>query len=169
LAKIAQALGVSVGALYSEESVTVRKVEDPSGAALGPSDSERTVIEPSAEAGSNLASLLRRLGSPTQHFANPNLIRELEGLSNREFYATIEELDKEIEFLTVELDRRRKEAIPGTPSYLATMRFWDTTGRLYLALKMLIRARDNVEPQEVHVEEILKLSRELSELTGVAG
>jgi hypothetical protein len=62
------------------------------------------------------------LGSPTQHFANPKLIRELEGLTNKEFYATIEELDKEIAFLTVELDRRRKEAIPGTLSYLATMR-----------------------------------------------
>jgi hypothetical protein len=114
-------------------------------------------------ASDELASLLRQLGCPTQHFANPDLIRDLVEASNMEFYTTIAELEREVEFLAAELDRQRKGVDPRSRGFVLTSRYWDTIGRLWLALKMLVRARDNVEPQKEHVEEVVDLSHQLAE------
>ncbi len=116
-----------------------------------------------------LAALLRRGGAPTQHLAEPGLVDMLKGLDDESFYAIIRVLDTEIEVLAPEIHRRRLAAAPGSASYVKVMRLWDRTGNLFFALKMLVRARQGVEPQSVQLkqlQEVADISREMRELAG---
>ncbi len=116
-----------------------------------------------------LAALLRRGGAPTQYLAEPGLVDTLKGLDDAAFYAIIHDLDTELEVLAPEIRRLRLAAAPGSDSYIKVMRLWDKTGNLFLALKMLVRARQGVEPQSEQLKELKEvadISREMRELAG---
>jgi transcriptional regulator with XRE-family HTH domain len=154
LNKIAAGYGVPVEELL--------ELESPAEAAAGKGKASTGT----GRADNELADLLRRAGAPTQHLADPGLVDRLDAMDDAAFYATVSDLDEEIEALAAEIRELRMAAAPGTPSYVKVMRLWDRTAYLFLALKMLVRAREGVEPQEEQLREVADISREIGELVG---
>jgi len=154
LAKLSEGYGVPISELLGEG--------EPTGKGDASAETGRGLDRTQNE----FANLLRRAGAPTQHLADPGLFDALEEMEDEAFYATVADLDKEIEALASEVRRLRLAAEPGSPPYVKAMRLWDRTGHLDLALRMLVRARKGVEPQEEQLREFADVSREIGELAG---
>jgi transcriptional regulator with XRE-family HTH domain len=155
LAKLSEGYGVPISELLGERE-PAGKGETPTGAGRGLGRTQN-----------DLADLLLRAGAPTQHLADPGLFDALEGMEDEEFDAIVSELDAEVDVLAAEVrERLRSAAEPGSPSYMKAMQFWDKAGKLDIALRMFMRARKGVEPQEVEPWEVERGSQAIRELAG---
>jgi transcriptional regulator with XRE-family HTH domain len=136
--RLAEGMGVSVSDLLESPPVSLT---DP---LAGAGDSSSQYTE-----GSDLAKLLESLGAETTHLARPNIVEELENAPLRQLIKTLGELDEEIALLSPELARLRQEVKKGDPGYRKFMRIWSEAAQKFLGLKMSLRARAAVEPEEV--------------------
>ena len=140
LAKIANAYGVPVeGLMEAEETVPLGKADPLAGA--GGSEAKYTKS-------SDLASLLYALGSETAHLADPDIVEKVEEAPVHQLFNLLSELDEEIELLTPELARLRQEVKSKGPGFLKFSRVWSESAERFLGLKMALRSRLEVEPEE---------------------
>src|SRR5215213_8370828 len=91
LAKLSEGYGVPISELLGEG--------EPTGKGDASAETGRGLDRTQNE----FANLLRRAGAPTQHLADPGLFDALEEMEDEAFYATVADLDKEIEALASEV------------------------------------------------------------------
>ncbi len=108
-----------------------------------------------------LDELLARVGSRTQNLCDPDLIRSLEGASDAAVSRTVRQTRQELELLIPELSRLGDGLEPGDDGYMSFNKALAWASTQVLAFDFFLRARDEVEPEEVAVH---ALSRELLEL-----